>query len=313
MRDDKNFKLLDIKSDCIDMVIASFALWLTGEYRYLFQDCLGFKIDNSQATWGKKIYIDKSDIVTVAIESNELKIIHINKPKLSLENIMELLDCYNPLVLQVDEYYCKWRKNYSKIHRFHYILITGFISETGSFQCVDTYPTNKIVLSFDEILKYSLRVFYIDRADNHSRSKQRKDLLSPSLRKFEERDEYGSVFERTLYFSEEISNNFNYKKEVEGYDNIELIFIPIIWKLKNIVWSWYQFEYFINYINDPHVNTLIKQVKEIQRGWEIITNIIIMRIVKKDNSYMSDSIRKKFNLIVSREQDLAKKISEYSD
>ncbi|MDF2841824.1 MAG: hypothetical protein K0R00_250 [Herbinix sp.] len=311
MRTNNNFYLIDIKSDCIDMIISSYTLWLNNEYRYLFTECLGFKIDHEQNTWGNRIIIDKGDLLDIAIREKMLKAIQIKREDLNLSSLIDLTAEYSPILIKIDEYKCKWRKNYKKIHKNHFLLVTEYTDKSGVFRCIDTYPTDyNLILSYDEIRDNSIEILCIDSNVGGLINKS-KHLFDPIITKLQHKDYIGTMLDRKLYFAQQIRYNFEIKDELYGYENLDIIEIPIVRKFKSIAWSWHQIKYLLEYMNDCEMNQLFNILEHIIIEWEKITNILVMKIIRLDSNIIN--ISNKIIHLVEMENNFINEVINYMD
>lgn len=281
MRDIADFRLLDdLPSDCFDMLVASYSQWLKKEHRFLYAGCLGAKFNTRGATLGDILTVDKGDILDNA-QSNGLAVRVCPKSCLSAEKLRNLLDRYNPLMAELDEYDCAWRANYRKLHRYHYILLRGFVQEEDRFLCIDTYPTrDDFSLPAAYIVKHVLRIlcFWDDHKIPPISDPRR--FLKTAIQKY-----YGSnVAQSDRERLERLAARFDalsVADEVKGYEDAAPLYVPAIWKLKNIQWSYKQFEMLLAYIGMDQSQKIQEYLSEISVGWEILTNALTLRIIQK--------------------------------
>ena len=137
MRDVSKFKLLDIKGDCFDILVASFTNWIKGEYRFLFCECLGFEYIQNNLCVGKGIYVKKGDIINQVFDNGLLVEFYIN---ICESELKFLLESFNPLIMEFDCYDCYWRDTYRKLHNSHYVIIWNYDKALNELICMDTFP-----------------------------------------------------------------------------------------------------------------------------------------------------------------------------
>lgn len=291
MRDISNFNLLDIKGDCFDIIIASFAQWLKGEYRFLFIDCLGFNILETGNTLGERIYVDKGDIIDAA-NKNGIGISFYESGDIDINKITSLLNDYNPLVLELDEYDCYWRKNYLKIHRKHYILLLDYSLSMAEFKCIDTFPNDDTLTLPEEFVSEKVsRIICL--FDNKSPIKMYKlsEYITPTLVKFNICSKFGSIWDRYFLLVEEMITSFSFEDEVQGFEEVNILFIPLIWNLKSILFSFNQYQYYLEYIDNEISRSLIYQLDLIEENWEIAINILTISIIRKNYCFPKDKVQ----------------------
>jgi hypothetical protein len=272
---------------------------------------LGFKIDHEQNTWGNRIIIDKGDLLDIAIREKMLKAIQIKREDLNLSSLIDLTAEYSPILIKIDEYKCKWRKNYKKIHKNHFLLVTEYTDKSGVFRCIDTYPTDyNLILSYDEIRDNSIEILCIDSNVGGLINKS-KHLFDPIITKLQHKDYIGTMLDRKLYFAQQIRYNFEIKDELYGYENLDIIEIPIVRKFKSIAWSWHQIKYLLEYMNDCEMNQLFNILEHIIIEWEKITNILVMKIIRLDSNIIN--ISNKIIHLVEMENNFINEVINYMD
>lgn len=291
MRDISNFNLLDIKGDCFDIIIASFAQWLKDEYRFLFIDCLGFNVLETGNTLGERIYVDKGDIIDAA-NVNGIGTSFYESGDIDINKIISLLNDYNPLVLELDEYNCYWRKNYLKLHRKHYVLLLDYSLSAAEFKCIDTFPNDETLTLPEEFVseKFSKIICLIN-----NKSPIKKYILSecitPTIVKFNIRNKLGSIWDRYFLMVEEMITSFSLEEEVQGFEDVDILFIPLIWNLKSILFSFNQYHYYLEYIDNEITRPLIHQLDLITENWEIAINILTISIIRKNYCFPKDRVQ----------------------
>jgi len=309
MRDISNFSLLDIKGDCFDMIIASFAQWLKGEYRFLFIDCLGFNILETGNTLGERIYVDKGDIIDAA-NKNGIATDFYESCDLDINKITYLLNEYNPLVLELDEYDCYWRKNYLKIHRKHYVLLLEYSLTLVKLKCIDTFPNDDTLTLPGEFVKEKVSKI-ICLSDNRQPTKKYNlsESIAPTIEKFNNSNKIGSMWDRYFLLVEEMITSFSLESEVQGFEDVDIIFTPIIWNLKSILFSFNQYQYFLEFINTEITKPLIQQLELIMHSWEIATNIMTLSIIRKDYSFKKEKVQEYLRKAIDEEKRFIDQLS----
>jgi hypothetical protein len=311
MRDISNFSLLDIKGDCFDMLIASFTAWLKGEYRFLFTESLGFRFNKEGHTLGDKIIIAKGDIVDIAIRNG--MIIKINKAStVSQEALLSMVDTYSPIILEIDGHDCPWRNTFQKIHRLHYILLLKYDTHANTFSCIDTFPTNNdLTISLDFMLKRAKRFIVLLTDDKKVIRLKHKDYFLTTIERYSNKDVIGSYFDHLNLFIESFGNTIDLQKETKGLDAIEMIHVPLIWKLKNYVWSFSQYQYLLEYINEKDFGELKNILQKIINCWEIVISILAMKIIRKDTLVYTEKIQEYIKKAVKDEELFIERLSTY--
>ena len=100
-------------------------------------------------------------------------------------------------------------------------------------------------------------------------------------------------------------------EEIEDFSNIDIIYIPFIWKLKNISWSFVQFRYLLDYLDDDKLTNIEKKISEIRKHWEVMINSIAMSIIRHDSSVSIENIQDYIRKAVYSEKLLIQELSLY--
>ena len=291
MRDITKFCVMDdLPSDCFDMLVASFAKWLRKEYRFLYAECLGVKIDCKGKSLGDVLQIDKGDILNIA-SKNGLEVQIHPMADMHKEELLSLLSQFNPLMAELDEYDCNWRKNYQKLHRYHYILLQRYEELEKQFICTDTYPTqDNLVLPIEFIMNHVRRVLCFSDNKKTVPAPVAHLCLQSVFEKYRTKDEIGTVKDRLEWVTDHLGR-WRIANEVKGYEDMDLLYIPVIWKLKNIQWSYKQFALFLEFIGRDTSEILQVYVSEILACWEIIFNAVSLNILRKSEALPVSTIR----------------------
>lgn len=302
MRDITDFCLMDdLPSDCFDMLVASFAKWIKNEYRFLYIGCLGVKINTEGKNLGDILIIDKGDILDNALKNGMAAHIHPVEG-LTTEMIHKLLNHLNPLMLELDEYDCWWRKNYLKIHRFHYILIHHFVAKEAVFDCTDTYPTHEhLYLSMVFVQQCGKRILcFRDKGE----PPQKPDIglhLLPLVHKYQKQKKIGSAEGDLNWLATHITE-LDISLEVKGFQNVDILYIPVIWKLKNIQWSYKQLYLLLTYLGLDQSIKLNGYITKVSANWEIITNVMSLSIIRKTDTYPVRTLQENLRKVVYYEE-----------
>ncbi|MCL2050380.1 MAG: hypothetical protein FWG91_01415 [Lachnospiraceae bacterium] len=307
----KKFMLLDIKCDCFDMLIASFAAWLKNEYRFLFTECIGFHFNMEGRTLGDKIMKSKGDIVDIAIRHGiDIKILDINQ--LGKERFLAYLKVYNPVILEVDGYDCYWRDTFQKIHRSHYILLVKFDIESASLSCIDTFPTKEgVTIKLDFAMQRAKRFIYVSADENEIVKLESKNYLVPSTERYMQKDGIGTFFDHMDLFINSIESQIDLENEIKGISVSDIIYVPLIWNLKNQSWSYAQFQYLLEYINAKELDNMERVIEEIIKSWEIVIGIIAMKIIRKEKIMNAEKMKGYLRKAVNDEKHFADLLSAY--
>ena len=299
----KDFKLLNIKSDCFDMIIASYTMWFKGEYRFLFFDSLGFSYSETSVRFGDRFFVDKGDIVEIAMQ-HDIKIILYDN--LSEKNISEML-VEHSIVLELDEYNCYWRDNYKKIHRKHYVILMKQDEYFERYKCIDTFPNGyELLLSKVFITENAMGFFAI--SDDVSQYIRTKTDCCNSIHLLVEKFSQKNIYEQYIMFLNGIDDCV-LAKELEGFENVNVIHVPLIWSLKSIVFSYYQFQYYLEYINDHRFLIIMDKLRFACRCWEIATNMITMSLIKGDFAFPKEKAKEYFGKGINTTIDIINQLS----
>ncbi|MBS5842957.1 MAG: hypothetical protein KIC77_05685 [Clostridiales bacterium] len=305
MRDVSKFELLNVKGDCFDIIVASFAKWLKGEYRHLFIDCLGFGLSESGETVGEKIFVAKGDIIATA-NKNGINTSVYNMKNLYITDICCLLCELNPIVMEFDEFDCSWRKNYRKLHRKHFILIFKYCIETGSFICTDTIPTDGYLkLSQEYIASFAKKVICLSDNMNPIAPIDMKQSLSYSIRKFSDRDKFGSIWDRFNLFIDDMLTIKSLEKESLLFTDVDIVNMPLIWNLKNIQFSFEQYKLFLNFTSFSGTKELFELINGIIKDLEIAINVLILSIIRNEYFLSIEKVRSYLRSAVNSMKDFA--------
>lgn len=299
MRDISNFNLLNIKGDCFDVIVASFANWLKGEYRYLFIDCLGFGLLESGTTIGEKIFVSKGDIVSVA-NKNGIEITVYDMKNLSVTDLYSLLSMFNPIVIEFNEYDCSWRKNYKKLNRKHFVLVLKYCQESEDFICIDTIPTdNSLKISQKQIISHAKKIIcFSNNMDPIADIDVEKSLLYP-MRIFSSKDKFGSIWDRFNLFIDDMLTWDSLKQELQMYADVDIVNMPLIWNLKNIQFSFTQYKLFLEYTGFDETGSLFEIIDRITKKLEIAINVLILSIIRDECFSAIEKIRLYLKLSVN--------------
>ena len=291
MRDITKFNVMDdLPSDCFDMLVASFANWLRQDYRFLYAECLGVKIDRKGKSLGEVLQIDKGDILKLAFQNGLAVHIH-PMTDMHMKELLCLLYQFNPLMAELDEYDCNWRKNYQKLHRCHYILLQRYEESEKQFICTDTYPTqDNLVLSVEFIMNHVRRLLCFWDNKKTVPAPVAHLCLQSVFEKYRTKDEIGTVKDRMEWIAAHLGR-WRIANEIEGYEDVDLLYIPVIWKLKNIQWSYKQFALFLSFIAQDTSEISQVYVSEILACWEIIVNAVSLNILRKSETLPVTTIR----------------------
>ena len=301
MRDVSQFKLLNIKGDCFDIIVSSIVAWLKGEYRFLFKKCLGFAYNTIYSCIGERMNPYKGDIIEAAID-NRIKVNFYKKINYGL--LFSLVKEVNPLMLEVDGYNCIWRNTYQKIHKNHYILVFDYSEEIEQFICMDMFPeNNNLRLSPEFIMENTIRIISLSEDRIGYQILEAEDYLSQIVLSFH-RDCTISSMQHLRIFIEKLPGIIDLKKELLGYEEVDVVYCPIVWNLKSIIWSFNQFLYLLNFISPNKMKKFIDIVKKIIINFEIITNQIIMRIIRKEYLLSTDKMKRYLGKVLSDEEKL---------
>lgn len=308
MRDISKFIVMDdLPSDCFDMLVASFSKWLRKEYRFLYAECLGLKIDPKGKSLGDVLQIDKGDILNFASKNGLAFQIH-PMANMHKKELLRLLSQFNPLMAELDEYECRWRKNYQKLHRFHYILLHRFEETEDWFICTDTYPTqNNLALPVEFIMNHVRRVLCFWDNKKTAPAPVVHLCLQSVFEKYRTKDEIGTVKDRLEWVSDHL-DRWRIANEVKGYEDVDLFYIPVIWKLKNIQWSYKQFSLFLSFIGQDTLEILQMYVSEILACWEIIVNAVSLNILRKSETLPVTTIQSNLRKVVYIEELMFEKL-----
>lgn len=291
MRDASRFELLDIKGDCFDIIIASFAQWLKGEYRYLFIDCLGFGLSENGTTIGEKIYVAKGDIIAAANE-NGLEAALYDMKNLYVGDLYHLLSELNPIVAEFDEFDCRWRKNYRKLHRKHFVLIFKYCMEAESFICTDTNPyDNSLKLSLGEITLFAKKIMCLWENAHPISSIDLKKSLSYPIHTFSGRDKFGSIWERLHLFIDDMLTLQALEAESHLFANMDIVNMPLIWNLKNVQFSFEQYRQFLEFADFTGTKDLINVINQIIKELEIAISVLGLSIIRKEQFLSIEKVR----------------------
>lgn len=278
----KEFKILDIKSDCFDLIVASYAKWLKGEYRFLFSNSLGFGFNNSKSKVGEKIYVDMGDIIELA-NNNGIQVVFYK----NIEDIGMVLNGGYPVVVELDEYYCYWRINYQKLHKKHYVILLEYYYDSGFFSCLDTMPTlTNLSLSNDFVLNNSQRLFSFLNNNNSICTIDLNNAFSHTISKFSREE----IWNQYSMFVESM-DNCSLRYELKGYEDVDVIHIPLIWNMKKISFSYNLFQSYLEYVKKDKLMHSINKLHTIKQNWDIATNILTISFVRNDFDFPKDKVK----------------------
>lgn len=310
MRDVSKFKLLDIKGDCFDILVASFTNWIKGEYRFLFCECLGFEYIQNNLCVGKGIYVKKGDIINQVFDNGLLVEFYIN---ICESELKFLLESFNPLIMEFDCYDCYWRDTYRKLHNSHYVIIWNYDKALNELICMDTFPeihNLKIDCSF-AVKKAKRTLVFRENVGKFQLYTPQKCLaklvscIRPSYRII--------MVEQMQKFIRKLPDSIDLRKEMCGYENLEIFHIPIISNLKRLSWSFSQFQYLLEYVCDEKLNDCYVLANNIIENFEIMINYIILVIIRKEQILMTKTLKKYLGKVVYQEEILMKKLLIYCD
>lgn len=308
MRDISEFKLLDIKGDCFDILVASFTNWIKGEYRFLFCECLGFEYIQNNLCVGKRICVKKGDIINQVFDNGLLVEFYIDMYESKLKF---LLENFNPLIMEFDCYDCYWRDTYKKLHNSHYIIIWNYDTDLKELICTDTFPQMhnlKIDCSF-AVKKAKRTLVFKKNVSNFQLDTPQKCMaklvssIGPSY--------HIIMVEQLQKFIHKLPDSIDLRKEMCGYENLEIFHIPIISNLKRLSWSFSQFQYLLEYVCDEKLNDCYVLANSIIENLEIMVNYIIIRIIRKEYILMTKTLKKYLRKVVCQEKVLMKKLLIY--
>lgn len=277
------FKLLDIKSDCFDMIIASYAKWLKGEYRFLFSNSLGFGFNDSERKLGDKIYVDKGDIIEPVIK-NGMQVIFYNK---NTEEIHASVNRDHPVVVELDEYCCYWRLNYQKIHKKHYVILLSYSYNSNVYSCLDTIPNStNLILSNEFVRNNAKRIYSIFDNGNDICETDFYNAFFPIITKY---SSIGMWVQYSMFI--DAIDNCSLQEEMKGYEDVDVIHIPLIWNMKNIAFSYNLFQNYLEYVDQDRLTYLIDKLHTIKQYWDIATNILIISFVRKKFDFPREDVK----------------------
>lgn len=308
MRDISQFEVLNIKSNCFDILISSFVSWLKGEFGFLYKKCLGFTYLPGSKRIGESICVQKGDIIEEALSNGVFINFYEN---ITESKLLMLLREFNPLILEIDGYLCSWRNTYQKIHKPYEVLVFEYDARNRQFICMDIFQRNhNLRLSMEFILKNFTRIISVSGDSKKYEKLEAQNYLISVVSNLCPACATSST--QHLYsFTYDLPEVIDLQQEIEGYEEVDIINCPIVWNFKNIAWSFYHFIYLLNFISKVEMKEFIDISKKILNYFELISNLLIYRIIKKQFLFSTNLIKKYLWRSVCEEELLIKKLLMY--
>lgn len=300
-----DFELLNIKCDCFDLIVASYAYWTKGEYRFLFSNPLGLGINDNGEPLGNKVYLNKGDIVELA-KQNGIDILFYTP---EYKKLRCSVNKDNPVIVELDEYNCYWRKNYHMLHKKHYVVLTNYSLSSNDYFCIDMFPNSKKLTLTHEFITSNAKGF-ISFATNKTRivKPQLQYAFFETVNKFSD----SKAWEPYYTFIDEIQN-CSLLDEIKGYDNVDVINVPLVWKLKNIIFSYCQFKYYMEYIDKEKTVIMVDVLNKIKQYWEIATNIIIISFFRNNYEFPRKKVNENLRKAIKEMRGFINQLSFFSN
>ena len=195
------------------------------------------------------------------------------------------------------------------LHKKHYVVLKNYSHRSNDYFCVDLFPNSKGLTLANEFIDSNAKG-YITFATNKT------PIVKPQLQCafFETVNKFSDskAWEPYYTFIDEMQN-CSLLDEVKGYDNVDIINVPLVQKLKNIIFSHCQFQYYMEYIDKEKTVVLVDVLNKIKQYWEITTNIIIISFFRNNYEFPRKKINENLRKAIQEMRGFINQLSFFSN
>lgn len=270
----------------------NYLISLLGEFdfTYRFIDCVENLLDYNNIFTGDILYVPYmlSELVGISLKHIEVK----KKDEYTsfIKYITQFLERKMPVGIGVDSYYLPWNQQYRKLHRRHYLLISGINFQENIFYCIDSYlshdiekiPISALYNKYDRLVL----IDHIEQNKNYSLNSVIEKLVL-CLSKSGKSSNCNTI----RNFAQDITNQrFLVDEKIKGtvLGNSNFLF-----RLTDIVNCRYNFLQALNYMKDKfelyNMDSILSETYNVFKDWGFVKNIIMKGYI---SGKVTDSLKR---------------------
>ncbi len=310
--------IIPIQNDrynCFQGVIASVASFWDREYDLFFTDSWVFNYNksNSEMIFGERLNDNYSYNFELLEKYHGLKVIPLDFDE--FEEFFNFLKTEilrkHPVAIDMKEYWCPWSPQYKKYDKYpHRLLVIG-IDDKGNLKCVDPFFSKQIkTMPISDLRQGYTGSWAFEAVEISKNEINAIDIIDSSLKKMGKPDSFNNI----NLFAKEMSEDLDFVKEWEEFDQDFYSGVALFWYLKVISSSRYNYSNVLKYLskeyNIAEILPLSVEMHGIAELWENV-RINLIRLSHK-NEYVP-ALKKVSATILKaslREEQLHCKISE---
>lgn len=127
-------------ANCIQDVFITYLKWKGKEYRRLYDNMWSFGFCGKNS-YDIDVYRNGFTQIYDSLERNFAIQVIVKKNK-TVDDIAKILSMGEPILAEVDTFYCEWHKTFNKIHNQHFVIIIGM--DCKNIFCIDPYMSKQI-------------------------------------------------------------------------------------------------------------------------------------------------------------------------
>lgn len=243
-------------------------------YEFIFNDCLYFEYNKIYDEVGLNVKISSSsDNIFILSDRYELELKKYNTTSF----LYKALCNDEILMVEMDTYFCRWTKYYSKQHIGHRFVVTrlnqDYLAIYDPF-----FGAYNLEIKICEIIEHIFCIFYFEVTPNKRERNEILDIFSNRLYRYKNRDilKEGTMFCDDIY--RELKLSEDKKSHIE--ENI------ILQDLRYLSFNRYNYAdtlFFLQtkYQLDFDLKSYIQQIKSIGKRWEMFNLMVVKCILKK--------------------------------
>lgn len=298
--------------NCIDVLIVAVSNFYQCNYQLMFRDTWDFQFDPSKKTDDNNLAecIGENFSDWSLLEKYHGLKLHWQDcltPEENLGLVERKLKLGNPMIIEIDAFYCDWiKQNYKKIHEIHFVLAIR-IDGKGIY-CIDGYAPGEQVfrISYEDFLSGVSCCLLIDKINNESLdSIDMKELLISRLKhQLDGRNK--NMFYNIKEFSMQLNNLFDAKDEFRGYEKGPSS-SPIVKQILSIGNGRKKFAKMLEFISANNKisirEEIINKLINASNIWNMISGILIKSYyIKEPERYIKKAADKLSKLAEYEEQ-----------
>lgn len=312
-------KLLNIKSvqnscNCLEDAALTILYSLDIEHRVMFFDSWSFLYNKDLATdkLGEKIMDFTNEDKFLLEYHGVLWKRYENNQSDDIERVLKELKENRPILLPFNMRFAPWSYSFMDDDDQHVLVISGYNLKKQAFYCTDSLGYQEACeLPFDSFIK-GAQVYLTLSRETINKEIQLEQFFKELIDNFERKN----TLENLRFFAEDIKNNLDIKKEVEGVEDLEFCSLHLNF-YNNLKRTRKNFSGLIDCINyscsTPVLDSLNFKFKDLASQYERVRVFLRKAVSGSFPDNLNDQFSNLIFSLVDKENSLYKYLKECSE